>query len=232
MIVAGQPGAGKGVIVEHVSRLMVEQGYCVVVDPDELKYFHPAYAVYADRDDRQVMMEIGSQIWQAADALISAAVQRRANLVIATHLAQPTTATELASQLRRSSYHVTVVALCVEPEASWLSVQERLDRQQQAFEVGTWVRREYYVMPAAEDLSIRWRSCNLTTVSMNCTSSRGTAIACSAKPLTQVSFQSPPGDCSRGSGQVHRRITHSRLTTRGLCLTSLKIQRPRTEVSH
>lgn len=141
VLVAGQPGAGKGPITEEIARRFARRGYAVIVDIEELKYLHPLYASLAEADDRAAMAQIALDIRSLAAQLIERAVANHANLIVETTLDEPEPAIEMIARLKQGEYHVTVIALQVDPETSWRSVQERFARQQRAFEVGTWVER-------------------------------------------------------------------------------------------
>jgi hypothetical protein len=123
VLVLEQPGAGKGVITEELSRHFGGRGGSVVVDVNELQYLHPDPAALAP-------------------ALRSAAVAERKNLVLDSPCAGAESATALVPGLHDAGYRITAIVLCVPPEESWQSARDHCNKQRAPLGVGRGVDRE------------------------------------------------------------------------------------------
>jgi hypothetical protein len=119
VIVAGQPAAGKSVLIEELCLYFAQHGQSAVIDVDELDLLcGPAEP---NRDPNQLAAE-----------LCSAAIDRRLHLLIATSLANFDLESARLGQLIAAGYQTALVALKVSAETSWSDLTARADRLRRA----------------------------------------------------------------------------------------------------
>jgi len=139
VIVAGQPGAGKGPLTEDLCRWFADHGGCVAIDVNELLYLHPDYCLLIEEDYRTAGKAVRGDAMAVAEALFATAMESRRNLLIDTTLEDTERALEVVRLLHDSGYGTHVIVLCVQPESSWESLESRFDEQFAEMGVGRWV---------------------------------------------------------------------------------------------
>lgn len=123
IILAGQPGAGKGGLVASATAQF--GGQVVVVDPDQMRDFYPnvralkADSPYAWADETHA----DASKW--AGEFRSAAIDQKKNLIIDTTLGKYESASKLIGELREKGYDVEVRALGTHRLESELGVEAR-----------------------------------------------------------------------------------------------------------
>ena len=126
IILAGQPGAGKGGLVRTAT--VQFDGQVVVVDPDQMRDFYPnvralkADSPYAWADETHV----DASKW--AGELRSAAIEQKKNLIIDTTLGKYESGAKLVAELREKGYEIEVRALATHRLESELGVESRFSR--------------------------------------------------------------------------------------------------------
>jgi predicted ABC-type ATPase len=126
IILAGQPGAGKGRLVTEATREL--DGRVVVVDPDQMRDYYPntrdlkAAKPYSWADDTHA----DASKW--AVEFRSAAIDQRKNLIIDTTLGKYESGAKLVTELREKGYEVEVRALATHRLESELGVETRFSR--------------------------------------------------------------------------------------------------------
>ncbi len=144
VILAGQPGSGKGALATAAMAAAKATGGAVKVDPDECRATHPLYEKLALEDDRTAADKTHEDASEAARAITQAAIEAGLDLVIDGTLKSPDKAKALVKQLVDAGYEVEVVGLCVDPKESWAGVQERYAKQRQQLGYGRSVPREVH----------------------------------------------------------------------------------------
>jgi len=123
IILAGQPGAGKGGLVEAAEAELIDD--VVTVDPDKLRNFHP---------DVQEFRRVHPYTWSGhthadaskwADELLQATVDGKKNLIFDTTLSNGQWSAELIRDLQSQGYDVEVRALAAHKLESELGVDQR-----------------------------------------------------------------------------------------------------------
>lgn len=130
VLVAGQPGAGKGAVVESLSRSMASRGFAVVLDPRELELLHPHYESLCLADERTASAEVAAEVAEAAEAVFLDAADARKNLIVETRLDDDDAAVaDRIFSLSSCDYRVVLLLLCTTPEDSWAACEERYARE-------------------------------------------------------------------------------------------------------
>ncbi len=132
LILAGQPGSGKGTLSRKAIDNARNTGGVVVVDPDESRANHPLYEALARQDDKTAADKTHEDASEASQAVRKAAMSKGLDLLIDGTLKSPDKAEQLVKDLVAAGYEVEVVALCVPLETSWAGVEERYEKQRRA----------------------------------------------------------------------------------------------------
>jgi len=150
IILAGQPGSGKSGATDAATMALKEEGRRpVIIDPDDLRIFHPRYETHAFEDPLTAADKVHPDASLWAYEVTSEAINRRNDMIIDGTLASPEGASELTKKLKKNGYHVEVHALTVKPEMSWLGVNKRFEK---ICESGTGVPR--WVPPEIHDKAV------------------------------------------------------------------------------
>jgi type VI secretion system secreted protein VgrG len=139
IILAGQPGAGKGGLRDEATKQLASQGGAVAVDPDDCRALHPKYVQWAKENDKTAAARTHTDASRVADDLRDDAIAQRKNLVIDGTLKNPEKAAQLVADLKSKGYRVEVQTLAVDSQTSWKSVQDRYQQQKAQQGFGRWV---------------------------------------------------------------------------------------------
>jgi predicted ABC-type ATPase len=87
IVLAGQPGAGKGRITDQAKAELDREGGAVVIDPDKLREYHqrdgePDYAAMAREDYRNAATRVHPDASQMSKDLRADAIAEQRNLII------------------------------------------------------------------------------------------------------------------------------------------------------
>lgn len=123
VILAGQPGAGKGKVAEGA--LNEFKGQAIVVDPDEMRNFYPGVRQLKAENPYSWADKTHEDASQWAKELRAEAIDSRKNLIIDTTLGKYDSASKLVSELREKGYEVEVRALATHRLESELGVEAR-----------------------------------------------------------------------------------------------------------
>jgi TusA-related sulfurtransferase len=141
VLVVGQHGAGKTVLIEELSRAFIPRGACVTVDPNDLAALHPAHAD-ADGDPLpSAAAIIAAHTRRLARSLVRQAVEARRNVVLEVTADEPGPFEAIVEWLQRAGYSVTAIVLDVPPEESWVSLGEREQHWREAMGTSRTVTR-------------------------------------------------------------------------------------------
>lgn len=123
IILAGQPGAGKGNVAGAALREFRDQA--VVVDPDQMRDFYPGLRDLKASNPYSWADKTHEDASQWAKELRAEAIGARKNLIIDSTLGKYESAAQLVSELREKGYEVEVRALATHRLESELGVEAR-----------------------------------------------------------------------------------------------------------
>lgn len=123
IILAGQPGAGKGGLARSAE--LEFRGDAVTVDPDALRDFHPQVESFRNAHPYTWADDTHPDASAWAKELRGAAVEGRKNLIIDTTLADGEKAVALVKELQANGYEVEIRAIATHRLESELGVDER-----------------------------------------------------------------------------------------------------------
>ncbi|WP_369936390.1 zeta toxin family protein [Xanthomonas tesorieronis] len=137
IILAGQPGAGKGSLAEMAER---ELDWDVVkVDPDQLREFHPQVRDFRNAHPYTWSGLTHPDASQWADELLRATVDGRKNLIFDTTLSNGEWSAGLIKDLQSRGYDVEVRAMAAHKLESEFGVDNRFSRSLDALGHGRYV---------------------------------------------------------------------------------------------
>lgn len=123
IILAGQPGAGKGWLARQVAAEW--GGDVVTIDPDELREFHPDFEFLREAYPYtwSEKTHADTRIW--TQKLLNAAINGKKNLLYDTTLANGSKAVTLVHRLQAQGYEVNIRAMATAKLESELGVDRR-----------------------------------------------------------------------------------------------------------
>ena len=139
IIVAGQPGAGKGRLAEGAQTDLDEAGGAVLIDPDRLRQWHPRYRAFLRENDKTAAERVHADASQWAKELRQDAIAGRRNIVLDATLNDKDKTRELLGQLRQAGYQIEVRALAVPQRDSRQGVFARYENARERGEAARWV---------------------------------------------------------------------------------------------
>jgi predicted ABC-type ATPase len=142
IILAGQPGAGKGGLVRATRQ---EFGSDIFpIDPDEQRQFHPDAKRWQLESPYGWSQKTNADAGAWAGELRDAGVERRVNLIVDTTLGDAKNATRLIEGLQKAGYEVEVRAVATHRLESEHGVDERFTRRIDIEGVGRDVPLEFH----------------------------------------------------------------------------------------
>ncbi|RMH94145.1 hypothetical protein EBB59_02990 [Lysobacter pythonis] len=123
IILAGQPGSGKGRLSDVAKAEL--HGDVITVDPDALREFHPQAKEFRRTHPYTWSGDTHPDASQWADELLKATVSGKKNLIFDTTLSDGTWASELINDLQAQGYEVEVRAVAAHRLESELGVNKR-----------------------------------------------------------------------------------------------------------
>ncbi|MDV2452357.1 zeta toxin family protein [Xanthomonas hortorum NBC5720] len=127
IILAGQPGAGKGGLAKVAQLELI--GDVVKIDPDELRDFHPQVRAIRNAHPYTWSGYTHPDASQWADELLQATIEGRKNLIFDTTLSNGQWSSELIKDLQSRGYHVEVRAMAAHKLESEHGVDARFAQQ-------------------------------------------------------------------------------------------------------
>lgn len=126
IILAGQPGAGKGGLANTAERQLSYDA--VTVDPDKLRDLHPSVSRFRTEHPYTWPTNTHPDASQWAGELRQAAIDQKKNLIIDTTLGHGDSAVAMIKNLQAQGYEVEVRAIATHWLESELGVDERFTR--------------------------------------------------------------------------------------------------------
>ncbi|QHG86404.1 zeta toxin family protein [Xanthomonas cucurbitae] len=127
VILAGQPGAGKGGLARTAELEL--NGDVVKIDPDELRAFHPQVSALRNAHPYTWSGYTQADASQWAEELLQATVEGKKNLIFDTTLSNGQWSSELIQQLQSRGYVVEVRAMAAPKLESEHGVDSRFSQQ-------------------------------------------------------------------------------------------------------
>jgi predicted ABC-type ATPase len=126
IILAGQPGAGKGNVASAAMREFGDNA--VIVDPDQMRDFYPNVRALKAESPYAWADETHADASKWAGEFRTAAIDQKKNLIIDTTLGKYESASKLVGELREKGYTVEVRALATHRLESELGVEARFSK--------------------------------------------------------------------------------------------------------
>ena len=137
VILAGQPGAGKGGLSDFA--LKEFQGDVVPIDPDELRVAHPEFRSLREKYPYTWSDYTHSDASLWGKELRAAAIEGRKNIIVDTTLGNGTGAVDLINELRGKGYEVEIRAVVAHRMESELGVDGRFAKGLDVYGYGRYV---------------------------------------------------------------------------------------------
>ncbi|ALN79139.1 putative peptidoglycan binding domain protein [Lysobacter antibioticus] len=134
IILAGQPGAGKGGLKTAVELEL--SGDVAAIDPDELRDYHPEARNWRKSSPYGWSQQTNADAGQWSRELREAAIEGRKNLIVDTTLGNAKPATQMIRELQAAGYEVEVRAMATHRLESEHGVDERFTKNIDKFGVG------------------------------------------------------------------------------------------------
>ncbi|WP_369931089.1 zeta toxin family protein [Xanthomonas sp. NCPPB 2632] len=154
IILAGQPGAGKGGMAKRAVDDLLHD--VVKVDPDELRQYHPSVDVFRSEHPYTWPTQTHPDASQWATELRESAIAQKKNLIIDTTLGNGDAAVSMIRNLQDKGYQVEIRAIATHRLQSEAGVDERFTRSLDDFGYGRYVpasvrEHVYQSLPASLD---------------------------------------------------------------------------------
>lgn len=140
LFTGGQPGAGKTKIKDEALREMNHNA--VIIDPDELRGYHPDYDNLMKQDNRNAAARVHGDASAWAFELFEAAVQARCNIIIDGTMRNTEKISRQCQRLREAGYRVEVRIMAVSELHSRLGIVRRYEEKLASNSYGRWVDRK------------------------------------------------------------------------------------------
>ncbi len=144
VITGGQPGSGKGGLTAQAKQEMAGQGGYVLVDPDELRPYHPHHVELMNKNDREAADFTHSDASKWAKHLTSDAIESRRNLIIDQTSKSPDSLVALTTRLQEAGYEVELRVIAVKAEISEQRIHSRYEKQKEEDGTGRYVPKEVH----------------------------------------------------------------------------------------
>lgn len=130
LILAGQPGAGKGGLADQAKEEFREKGGAVAIDVDELRKYHPGFDEATKENDRTAAGRVQADAGAWADELRDEAMERKDNVIIIdATLKSPDKAEDLCRKFKEKGYELEIRAMAVRKEDSVQGVYHRYEKK-------------------------------------------------------------------------------------------------------
>lgn len=131
IILAGQPGAGKTIYRDKAIEGFREQGGSVLIDPDNLREYHPRYEKYVEKDIHTAATKVQDDASKMAQQLRQEAIVEQRNVIIDGTLGSSQRSVALCQELKNNKYQIKIIAVAVDDVTSYRNVCHRLEQQAQ-----------------------------------------------------------------------------------------------------
>ena len=142
VILGGQPGAGKSALLDRATADLEATGSTVVINGDDFRIFHPAYARLQQDDPENAAYFTDHDSGRWVEKTIEHGKTLGVNLVIESTMRNPDTFEKTSENLRKSGYMVEARAMAVPAAESWQGVHMRYEEMLARGEQGRFTKRE------------------------------------------------------------------------------------------
>ena len=127
-LIVGQPGAGKTTMARIFTSQLEKN--VIFISGDEYRRFHPRFSDLIKQYGDEAVLHTQEFAGKMTEALIDELSSRKYNLIIEGTLRTVEVPAKTKFQLERRGYDVTMAAILVRPEVSYLSTIKRYQRMQ------------------------------------------------------------------------------------------------------
>ena len=129
VIYGGQPGAGKSAAIDEAMNELRERGGAVQIIGDDLRDYHPQYALLMGRDDKTAAYYTDRDTGRWVEKAIAEAKALRVNLVIEGTMRDGDKVAATMESLRAAGYKIDARALAVSARLSEQGILQRYENQ-------------------------------------------------------------------------------------------------------
>jgi len=158
-LIVGQPGAGKTTMAEIFTNQLEKN--VIFISGDEYRRFHPRFSDLVKQYGDEAVLHTQEFAGKMTEALIDELSSRKYNLIIEGTLRTVEVPATTKFKLERRGYDVTMAAILVRPEVSYLSTIKRYQRMQEFGSVPRKTPKNHHdlvVSAIAKNLSILHRT--------------------------------------------------------------------------
>lgn len=154
IILAGQPGAGKGGLADTAQAELLDDA--VTIDPDELRRYHPHANLFRSEHPYTWPTQTHPDASQWATELRESAIAQKKNLIIDTTLGNGDAAVAMVKSLQDKGYQVEIRAMATHRLQSEVGVDGRFTRSLDDLGHGRYVpaavrEHVYHALPSSLD---------------------------------------------------------------------------------
>ncbi|BCM78163.1 hypothetical protein KAM329D_32200 [Aeromonas caviae] len=129
IIFGGQPGAGKSSALATAKSELESKGGAIEIIGDDLRPYHPEYAVLASKDDKTAAFYTDRDSGRWVEKAIEAAKSEQVNLVIEGTMRNLDVVAKTMSSLREAGFEIDARAMAVSPLFSEQGILLRYEQQ-------------------------------------------------------------------------------------------------------
>lgn len=144
ILLGGQPGSGKSVLVPQGERELRNSGGAVVIDADRMREENPRYKQLSREDPQNAADRTQKEAGEWSTRLTMAAIDGKRNLIVDGTMRNSENLRELATRLKEQGYTVEARVLAVHSETSMTRARLRTEEQIVERGVGRWVNKEQH----------------------------------------------------------------------------------------
>lgn len=137
MIIAGQPGGGKGGVEAYLKEKIDRNS--ITIDPDTMRDFHPDQKRLQKENDKTAANYTHEDASRWAEMLRDIAIENKRNIIIDGTLKSPDKAEALCKMLKEKGYKIEIHAIAVNELQSKLGVVARYEASKNRDGYGRWV---------------------------------------------------------------------------------------------
>lgn len=141
-LIVGQPGAGKTTMARVFTDKL--QNNVIFISGDEYRRFHPHYRELVNKYGDDAVLHTQKFAGEMTEALINELSSRKYNLIIEGTLRTVEVPAKTKFLLERRGYDVTMAAILVRPEISYLSTIKRYQRMKEFGSVPRQTPKEHH----------------------------------------------------------------------------------------
>lgn len=142
VILAGQPGAGKGTAGAKIKNQLDHN--VITIDPDEMRRYHPDQNKLMIENDKTAATYTHEDASRWSEALKRAGIENKRNLILDGTLKSPDKAQSLCHEMKQDGRRVELHVVAVNELQSRLGIIQRYERQKEKEGFGRWVPQDVH----------------------------------------------------------------------------------------